>query len=229
MQFTNKLKNNDKFKTLMMDANIIIPLLDFDYPDKELRNEIVSEVARLITLDIQLIYSQPCYLEILNYFRNKWIFKACQRMVQYQHSGTHSIKGIIFGAETRRKAGNDDRYLFDNEVKKIRLALSTNPKVWTGITIATRGKIKILETELNKLKIDYANFGSKYYPMADKPNWPTWAGMHSMIENYLLASNDAAILNMVNYSSIDGIISNDTDLEFAVTQGAIGTKVLFQI
>ena len=43
-----------------MDANIIIPLLDFDYSDKELRDEIVSEVARLITLNINLIYSQPC-------------------------------------------------------------------------------------------------------------------------------------------------------------------------
>lgn len=229
MQFTNILKNNDKIKVLMTDTNILIPLLDFDYPDKELREEIVSEVSRLIALEINLIYSQPCYLEILNYFRNKWIFKACQRMVQYQHPGANQIRGIISGAEARRKSGVDDRYLFDNEVKKIRLAFSSNEKVWSGITIATRGKIKALDNELNKLKIVYAKFDSIHYPLTDKTNWPNWSGMHSMIENYLLASNDAAILNMVNYKTIDGIISNDSDLEFAVKQGAIGPKVLFQI
>lgn len=229
MPFTNILNNNDKIKVLMMDANILIPLLDFDYPDKELRKEIVLEISRLISLDIKLIYTQPCYLEILNYFRNKWIFKACQRMVQYQHAGAKQIRGIIIAAENRRMTGEDDRYLYDNEVKKIRLAFSLNTKVWSGITIATRGKIKLLEDELKKIQISYAKFDSVYYPLADKSNWPNWSGMHAMIENYLLASNDAAILNMVNYKSIDGIISNDSDLEFAVKQGAIGSKVLFQI
>lgn len=53
--------------------------------------------------------------------------------------------------------------------------------------------------------------------------------MHSLIENHLLGSSDAAILNMAKYSKIDGFVSNDSDLVIAVTNGAYEKSRFFQI
>ena len=229
MQFTDEILNNAKFKILLLDANIIIPFLDRDYAKKDVRAEIVPELARLVSLGIDLIYPQPCYLEILNYFRGKWIFKACDRIVRYQSNPPYKLKGILMAAETRRRSEDPERYLYDSEIKKIRTLLYSRPKLWTDIAQIVSGQIKKLEAELTNSKIHYAKFDSNYYPFEDKINWPKWDGMHSLIENHLLASSDAAILNMAKYSKIDGFVSNDSDLIIAVTNGAYEKTKFFQV
>lgn len=120
MQFTDEILDDAKFKILLLDANIIIPFLDRDYAKKDIRAEIVPELARLVSLGIDLIYPQPCYLEILNYFRGKWIFKACDRIVRYQQNSPYQLNGILKTAETRRLKDDPDRYLYDSEIKRIR-------------------------------------------------------------------------------------------------------------
>jgi len=230
MQFTTEIADNAKFKILLLDANILIPFLDQKYADQEHRDEIVDELARLVSLDIDLIYPQPCYLEILNYFRGKWIYMACERLVRYQpRLVPFQVGGILKAAEQRRLASDHDRYLYDSEIKTIRNLTYSKGNLWKGISSAVSGQILKLEKELTKSKIHYAKFDSIYYPLADKSNWPKWDGMHKLIEDHLLGSSDAAILNMAKYSTIDGFISNDSDLSIAASNGAYDASKFFRI
>jgi hypothetical protein len=50
---------------------------------------------------------------------------------------------------------------------------------------------------------------------------------YNLIEKYGLGSNDAAILNMAIYSTINGFVSNDGDMEFAVLKGAYDPSKFF--
>lgn len=53
--------------------------------------------------------------------------------------------------------------------------------------------------------------------------------VYLMIEKYGLGSNDAAILNMANYSSICGFVSNDGDMIFTINQGTYNPAKFFGI
>lgn len=171
MQFTTEIADNAKFKILLLDANILIPFLDQKYADQEHRDEIVDELARLVSLGIDLIYPQPCYLEILNYFRGKWIYVACERLVRYQpRLVPFQVSGILKSAEQRRLTSDHDRYLYDSEIKTIRNLTYSKGNLWKGISSAVSGQILKLEKELTKSKIHYAKFDSIYYPLADKSN-----------------------------------------------------------
>ncbi|MFN8369588.1 MAG: hypothetical protein U0T83_03060 [Bacteriovoracaceae bacterium] len=41
----------------------------------------------------------------------------------------------------------------------------------------------------------------------------------ALVERFALASNDAAILNMANFSTIDGLVTNDGDMLFVAENG----------
>lgn len=53
--------------------------------------------------------------------------------------------------------------------------------------------------------------------------------MHKLIEDHLLGSSDAAILNTAKYSTIDGFVSNDSDLSIAASNGAYDASKFFRI
>jgi predicted nucleic acid-binding protein len=226
MKFTSEITDNSVFKVMMFDANIIIPYIDKKHDDS---SDVEAELNRLYALDIDFYYSQPCLLEILNYWRIKWLFNACLLLKRNAHNLPKSFYGIISNAETEFNTGTRDKYLYDHEVKKIRTALSSRPELWARLIGTLNGKMASIQTELKKINVTYAKFNSPIYPLEDKDNWPKWETAYSFIEKYGLASNDAAILNMTVYKTIHGFVSNDGDLEFAVTQGAYDPNKFFGV
>lgn len=80
-----------------------------------------------------------------------------------------------------------------------------------------------LDKVLSNTNFIYAKFDDhNVYPVENKKLWPNWVAANSLMEKYGLASNDAAILNMVNGgNSIDGFLTNDGDLLFAIAKGGL--------
>ncbi len=224
MSFTADIQDNSIFKVLMLDANIIIPYLDKKHADTK---ETEEELKRLREIGISFYYSQPCFLELLNYWRIKWLFNACillKKNVPHLHK---KFYGIVSNAETEFHNGDRNKYLYDHEVKQIRSLLSSRPELWARLITTLNGKMASLIADLTKINVIYAKFNSEIYPLTDKDNWPKWERAYQFIERYGLASNDAAILNMAIYPTIDGFVSNDGDMEFAVKQGAYETTKFF--
>lgn len=155
----------------------------------------------------------------MNYWRIKWLYTACLTLKRYAQNLPRQFHGIITNAESEFNLGKRNKYLYDHEVKNIRGALSTKPELWSRLIATLSGKMSLIEKELVKINFQYAKFNSDIYLMGDKANWPRWETAYSFIEKYGLASNDAAILNMAIYKTIDGFVSNDGDIEFAVSKG----------
>lgn len=224
MKFTDQIQDNSTIKVLMFDTNVIIPYLDKKHSES---SDTENELNRLYRLKIDLYYSQPCLLEILNYWRIKWLYTACLNLKRYAHNLPKSFYGIISNAETELRTGRRNKYLYEHEVKNIRASLNSKPELWSRLISTLGGKMSLIENELVKIDFKYAKFNSEIYPHADKDNWPKWETTYSFIEKYGLASNDAAILNMASYSTIHGFVSNDGDLEFAVSKGAYDPDKFF--
>lgn len=226
MQDSTAITDKSVFEVLMLDANIIIPFLDKNHT---LFKNAQSELKRLFILEVDLVYSQPCLLEIINYWRCRLIFMHCLILVRNTNSLNYKFVNIIRNAESEFKNNKRNKYLYDYEIKEIRKLLSSVPGLWEKLVGSMNGKIQNLIKNLEKTNIVYAQFTSAIYPLSDKANWPKWNGAFSLIENYGLASNDAAILNMADYSTIHGFISNDGDIEFACSKGGYDINKLIKI
>jgi predicted nucleic acid-binding protein len=224
MKFTDQIEDDSTFKRLMFDTNVIIPFLDKKHAESK---DVEEELNRLYRLDINFYYSQPCLLEILNYWRIKWLYTACLTLKRYAQNLPKQFYGIVTNAETELISHKRTKYLYDHEVKNIRASLISRPELWSRLVSTIGGKMNLIETELIKINFQYAKFNSEIYPVDDKANWPRWEIAYSFIEKYGLASNDAAILNMANYKTIDGFVSNDGDIEFAVSKGAYPREQFF--
>ena len=171
MQYTSVIQDNSTYKVLMLDANIIIPFLDKKHDDCL---EVENELNRLYGLSVDFYYSQPCLLEILNYWRIKWLYNACLLLKKNVPYLPKPFYGIINNAETELHTGERDRYLYDHEVKRIRTVLSAKAGLWERLIATLNGKIATLLKELAKTNIAYAKFNSTIYPVEDKDNWPKW-------------------------------------------------------
>lgn len=226
MRFTSEIQDNSDFKFLMLDANIIIPYIDNKHQDHK---DTLNEVKRLLGLNIQFLYSHPCLLEVLNYWRGKWIYTGCELLDRNSKNLPRDFYRIFGSARGRWNGGDHRRYLHDTEIKDLRDTLNARGGLWGRMISSMNGKISKLPNDLGKIKIYYADFDSIYYPIADKANWPKMDNVYLMIEKYGLGSNDAAILNMANYSSICGFVSNDGDMSFAINQGAYNPAKFFGI
>jgi len=219
-------KLNQRF---ILDSNIVIQFLD---KDNLLHDQVRSKMNELFIAGVQFYYPAPALLEIKNYWRLKELHDSIQYAIDNGFNFFSDFQKHFTDIAPMRRRKN--RYLNDNDVKELRSLLEkvhNNKGIvrWFQLCdTALKGKMSAIDQTLKNSNIRYTNFGDEEIFLSDeKSEWPKWGTANNLIEKYALASNDAAILNMAFAKRIDGIISNDKDLVFAVKNGAYPSDKLF--
>jgi hypothetical protein len=182
---------------------------------------------------------QPCYLEVLDYWRKKsiteFLQEATARRLYEGKFPARFLKDVatrLDDVEKRIRNGGD-KYLNDYEIKSLRSTciLSYQNKgrdfaarVWFELMKACMGdRLLTLVETLEKNRFTYARVGSgKLYPTDAEGGRPRWEDQRELIRKFGLASNDAAILNMVGFANgLEAYYSNDADQLLAISCEAI--------
>ncbi len=219
---------------VMFDANVLIALLDECHKYHEYAKKYVGD---LYMSGSELFYVQPCYLEILDFWRRRSITKYLNLLFM---DPNNSIPGRFSKAYKyhlsdleKHSEGRSDKYFQDYVIKDLRDHLlrvggknhqETGRRLWVNLCKKALGeRFQKVHQILNKLEIKYAKFGDEnVFPLDSKSTWPTWDEMISLIEKFCLASNDAAILNMAaKGKDINAFVSNDYDVLLAINGGAL--------
>ena len=213
----------DSFQRLMIDANIAISYLDSTHI---LNSKVKKKLQNLRIDGSTFYYSQPVLLEVKNYWRRKLITECIELHLQKGQSLFKKFekKYIEF------RSSNSNGPLKEYQLKALRETLENIAKgkgvdLWFTLCDQALGnQFKKLDEMLSQSNFIYAKFGDNdVYPSDEKDSWPKWDSADLLMEKYGLASNDAAILNMVNGGkNIEGFISNDGDILFAAAKKALG-------
>lgn len=218
----------DGASKIMLDANIIIAYLDskHKFHDK-VRNRLTARYVE----GANFYYTLPCILEVKNYWRRKFITETIEAHLQQGKKLFSRFQKEYNKYRTSLLANQD--YLNEFEIKCLRGTLEAvvggkGLRFWFEFCdLALNEKIQQLDQTLLKINLKYSKFDDDdVFPLSNKNNWPSWDQCDQIIEKFGLASNDAAILNMANKGiGIDGFISNDGDMVFAIQNGALNSSV----
>lgn len=214
----------NSFRRLMVDANIAITYLDSTHI---LNSKVKNKIQNLYIDGATFYYSQPVLLEVKNYWRRKLITECVKQHLEKGQSLFRKFekKYIEF------RSSNSTEPLKEYQLKALRetlenIANGKGVELWFKLCDQALGnQFKKLDEMLSQSNFKYAKFDDDdVYPTSQKNNWPKWYSADRIMEKYGLASNDAAILNMVNGGkNIEGFISNDGDILFAAAKQALGS------
>jgi predicted nucleic acid-binding protein len=213
----------------ILDSNVLIQFLD---KQNTFNGIVKSKIDQLFIAGVNFYYPAPALLEIKNHWRLKLLHEAIQYCIDYDIKLFAKFEKHFKDVASKRRSQN--KYINDTDVKYLRRLLEEihdgkGIKRWLELCeTALTGKMKAIETTLKKSNIKYTNFSDEeIFLTAEKEHWPKWGTVNNLIEKFALSSNDAAILNMALANRIDGIISNDGDVIFAVRNGAYPSDKLF--
>lgn len=218
----------DGASKIILDANIIIAYLDSKH---KFHTKVRQRLTKRYVDGANFYYTLPCILEVKNYWRRKFITETIESHIQ-QGKKLFSRFEQEYNKYRPSLQRNQD-YLNEFQIKCLRgtlenVANGKGVRFWFEFCdLALNQKIQQLEETLLKINLKYAKFDDNdVFPIENKINWPTWDQCDQVIEKFGLASNDAAILNMVNKGAgVDGFISNDGDMIFAIQNGALNSSV----
>lgn len=211
----------DTLKRFMVDANIAISYLDAKHA---LNSEVKKRLQDLYIEGATFYYSQPVLLEVKNYWRRKLLTECIEQHIQ-------NGKRLFSKFEKKYLEFRSNYPLNEYQLKLLRETLENIAKgkgvdFWFALCNQALGsQFGKLDQVLSQSNFKYAKFNDEdVFPLNQKSNWPEWESTDMLMEKYGLASNDAAILNMVNGGlNIEGFISNDGDILFAAAKSALGT------
>lgn len=230
-------ESNHDTARIMFDANILIALLDRAHKNHEPVKQIIRH---LYVCGAKLYYVQPCYLEILDYWRRKSLTEYLAIRVDSDDGLTGRFeKAYRYHLEELKKhtGTRSDAYFQDYVIKDLRDHLlrvggknqrEVGRRLWQGLCLkAFAQRFQSAQEALKIFGIVYAKFNDDdVFPLDLKSQWPSWENMIGLIERFGLASNDAAILNMVACGKdINALMSNDYDMMIAAESGALGGNI----
>lgn len=219
----------DSAKHILVDSNILIAY--FDKKHTFYKNTFKRLNPRYLN-GANFYYVQPCLLEFKEYWRRKLITECIELQLSLGFYFYSKFKTTYLDFKTQNSKRNH-LYLSDRQLKDLRLTLE-NVAAGKGLllwfqlcTIALHGRLSKIETQLSSSSFIYSRFNDNYlFPISTKSTWPKWPDADLIQEKFGLASNDAAILNMANGANgIDSFISNDGDMLFAVSNGALNFNI----
>lgn len=213
-------------KRIMVDANVVIGHLDSKH---KFHTTIKKKIQDLFIEGSTFYFSQPSLLETKNYWRRKLLTECIQTHLDSGRQLFRDFQKLYLDFKERNKG----EALGDRQIKELR---QTIEKIHSGKGVeywallcdqAMADQFKKLENTLASSNFKYAKLNDDdVFPLPNKPKWPQWEHVDGLIEKHGLGSNDAAIINMVNGAKdIDGFISNDGDLLFAIAKGALVANV----
>ncbi len=177
-------------------------------------------------------FVQPCLLEFKEYWRRKLITECIELQLSLGFHFYNKFK-IAYADFKTHNSKRNHLYLNDRQLKDLRSSLE-NVAGGKGLlhwfelcTSALQGQFSKIETQLSSTSFIYSHFNDNFlFPESNKSKWPKWTDADLIQEKFGLASNDAAILNMVNGArGIDSFMTNDGDMLFAVSNGAINPNI----
>jgi predicted nucleic acid-binding protein len=209
-------------KRMMLDSNVMIGYLDSKH---KFHSQIKKRIQELFINGTTFFYPQPVLLEVKDYWRRK-LFTETLRLHIGEGKRLYRKFEVLFIDFEKQ---NNGAILSDWQIKKLRQVLEPIAKekgieFWFAFCKQSLGsEFEKLETFLNTTNFIYARFDDgDVYPSSTKGIWPSWESANALMEKFGLASNDAAILNMVNGGNgIDGFLTNDGDLLFAIAKGGL--------
>jgi predicted nucleic acid-binding protein len=215
----------DSAKRVLVDANVIIAFFDIKH---RFHQTVHSRLNPVYLLGADFYYVQPCLLELKEYWRRKKITECLDICLEEDYRLFHKFEKTLrdFRSDNVKRKS---LYLKDWQLKDLRSTLENVAKGkgiahWLSLCEkAMTGSMADLDEELKGSRFKYAKFGDgDVYPNENEAYWPKWEQADRIQEKFGLASNDAAILNMVNGAKdIDAFITNDGDMLFAIMNGAL--------
>tara|TARA_B110001454_G_scaffold219057_1_gene249574 strand:- start:11097 stop:11822 length:726 start_codon:yes stop_codon:yes gene_type:complete len=219
----------DSAKRILVDSNIIVAYFDEKH---KFHKEVFDRLNPVYLNGASFFYVQPCLLEFKEYWRRKKLTECIEEMIGKEFYFFREFRKLYNKFRTDNQ-NQGYEYLSDRQIKNLRGTLENihNNKglnFWFDLSnVALTGTLSNLENRLSKSKFIYAKFDdNNLFPISNKPNWPKWIDADLAQEKFCLAANDAAILNMTNNAfNIDSFISNDGDMLFAVSNGALKHQI----
>lgn len=214
---------------IILDSNIVIQFLD---KENSFHGIVQSKINELFLAGIKFYFPVPALLEVKNYWRLKLLHDAIQLAIDNGFNFYNKFDDYFNKYAPKRRAKN--KYITDHDVKELRTiceAIHSNKGVERWLELcdeALSGEMKKIDKTLKISSIEYTNFGDEVlFLKNEKDRWPRWGTTDRLIEKYALSANDGAILNMAYCHRVDGFMSNDKDLIFAVKNGAYSSDKLF--
>jgi len=227
--------SNHSTSRIMLDANILISAFDTNH---ENHCDALQLIEHISLNEGKFFFVQPCYLEILEYWRRKSISEYIEERLENNLRVTSRFDQRA--REYLREIGGGNkrggRYLRDHQIKNLRdLLLQVGGKnkkqkgrnLWLQFCRSSfEDRLRIINEQIRKMEITFARFGdSDVYPKHQ--NLPTWDDMVNLIEKFCLSSHDAAILNMVaGGKNITGFVTSDSDMIIAAENGALPREIV---
>lgn len=215
----------DSARRVLVDANIIIAFFDRRH---SFHTKVHSRLNPVYLLGADFYFVQPCLLELKEYWRRKKITECLDMCLEENFKLFGEFEKALkkFRASN---ASNGDLYLSDWQLKQLRATLENvahgrGIHHWLSLCKkAMDGSMAHLDEDLKSTRFKYAKKDDgDVYPKENETAWPKWETADQIQEKFGLASNDAAILNMVNGAKdIDAFITNDGDVLFAIMNGAL--------
>lgn len=219
----------DTAKHILVDSNILITYFDKKH---QFHIDTYNRLSPMYLKGANFYYVQPCLLEFKEYWRRKLITECIELQLSLDFHFYNKFKTAYIDFRTQNLKRNH-LYLSDRQLKDLRLTLE-NVAAGKGLlhwfqlcAIALQGNLSKIETQLSSSSFIYSHFNDNFlFPSSNKLKWPKWPDADLIQEKFGLASNDAAILNMVNGAvGIDSFMSNDGDMLFAAANGALNANV----
>lgn len=219
----------DGAKRILVDANVLIAFFDQRH---SFHSKVFARLNPVYLSGAEFYYVQPCLLEFKEYWRRKMITECLDlRISEGYHLYREFKKSFDYSKQVNSK--RQQLYLNDTQLKELRgtlekIAGGKGVHYWFELcNQALANTLTTLEAKLDSSKFEYAKFNDKnLFPIERKDQWPKWDTADLMQEKFGLASNDSAILNMVNGAQrIDSFISNDGDILFAIANGALNPEI----
>ena len=219
----------DSAKHILVDSNILISYFDKKH---KFHNDTYKRLSPIYLGGANFYYVQPCLLEFKEYWRRKLITECIELQMTLGFNFYRKFKTEYLDFKTQNSK-RDHLYLNDRQLKDLRLTLE-NVAAGKGLLhwfqlchLALSGHLSKIETQLSNTRFIYSHFNDNFlFPSSNKSKWPKWPGADLIQEKFGLASNDAAVLNMVNGAKgIDSFISNDGDMLFAISNGALNSNI----
>lgn len=216
-------------KRVFVDANVVIAYFDKRHV---FHKHVHSRLNPIYLEGADFFFVQPCLLELKEYWRRKMLSETIELQLQTDYRLYSKFEKAFVDFQSENKKRNQ-LYLTDFQIKALRellenVAAGKGLKYWLMLcNQALKGKLAELERTLTSSNFIYAKFNDgNVFPIELQQQWPKWAEADLLQEKYGLASNDAAILNMMNGAqNIDAFVSNDGDMLFAVASGALKDSI----
>lgn len=219
----------DSAKHILVDSNILIAYFDKKH---KFHDDIFKRLSPIYLSGANFYYVQPCLLEFKEYWRRKLITECIELQLSLDFHFYNKFRTAYIDFRTQNSRRNH-LYLSDRQLKDLRFYLE-NVAAGKGMlrwfelcTSALQGQFTKIETQLSLTRFIYSHFNDNFlFPASNKLKWPKWPDADLIQEKFGLATNDAAILNMANGATeIDSFISNDGDMLFAASNGALNSNI----